>query len=382
MERKKILHFRIWSNPPISKSVENLLRETFPEFDLEVITLWDSIKADQTTMRKNMLAVARQYGWDILTGRLDFKAAFFRTVFLFDHMRGMAEQIGKGRKDIAFTFQLQSIFDTHLEGIPHFVYTDHTHLANLLYSPLMKVNLYSAEWISREKTIYMHADRVFTRSSDISRSLCGQYGIPAEKVRCIYAGANTPMEIIDPKKKDYSAGNILFVGLDWVRKGGPDLLKAFERVYLNHPEASLTIVGPQFKLEQAGVVSRGKVSVEELNRYYRQASIFCMPSRNEPFGVAFVEAMSHALPIVAAGIGALPDMVVDGNNGFLIQPGDIDGLAKALDTLLGDADMRARFGRASWKMARERYNWPAVGRLLRRSIDECLQGKKHEAMVH
>ena len=107
-----------------------------------------------------------------------------------------------------------------------------------------------------------------------------------------------------------------------------------------------------------------------------------MPSRNEPFGVAFVEAMSHALPIVSTNIGALPDMVVDGSNGFLIQPGDVEGLAKALEALLGDADMRARFGRASWKMARERYNWPAVGKLLRQSIDECLRGKTHETPVH
>jgi hypothetical protein len=65
VERKKILHFRIWSSPPISKSVESLLRNSFPEFDLEVITLWDLLKNDKPVMLRNTLTVIRQYGIDI-----------------------------------------------------------------------------------------------------------------------------------------------------------------------------------------------------------------------------------------------------------------------------------------------------------------------------
>jgi glycosyltransferase involved in cell wall biosynthesis len=197
----------------------------------------------------------------------------------------MVEKIACGREDIAFTFQLQSIFDTHVQGIPHFVYTDHTHLANLLDSQHMPVKLYSAEWISREKTIYLHADRIFTRSSDISRSLTEQYGISEEKIKCIYAGANTPPEEIDPDRKDYSARTILFVGLDWERKGGPDLLEAFRQIQPKYPDALLVIAGSQVKTDLENVVSLGRISVEELNRHYREATIFCLPSRNEPFGV-------------------------------------------------------------------------------------------------
>jgi len=375
LERNKILHFRIWSSPPISQSVENLLRDTFPEYDLETITLWDSIKTDKRMLAANAFSVLKEYGLEILSGRLNFKAAFFRTVYLFDCVRRMAEEIGRSRQDVAFTFQLQSIFDTHLEGIPNFIYTDHTHLANLLYSPLMKVNLYSAEWISRENTIYNNAQAVFTRSSNISRSVTEQYGVPAEKVRCIFAGANTPLAGLAPKKKDYSAKSILFVGLDWVRKGGPDLLRAFEQIHKKHPDATLTIVGSPVKTDLPGVVCTGRVSVEELNRYYQKATVFCMPSRSEPFGVVFVEAMSHALPVVAAKIGALADMVSEGENGFLIEPGDVNGLVGALDVLLSDAQLRARFGKKSWQAAHERYNWGAVGILLRKYVKEYLRGQ-------
>jgi Glycosyltransferase len=374
--RKKILHFRIWPNPPIAVSVEKLLRETFPEYELEIVTLAQRIKADKWLLIRNTLEVLRQYGFDILRGRLDFKAAFFRTIFLFDRVRRMAQEIGRGRDDIAFTFQLQSIFDTHLEGIPHFVYTDHTQLANLLYSPHMKVRLYSAEWISREKDLYMNAKRIFTRSSNISRSLLEQYGIPAERVYCVYAGANTPAEAIDAVKKDYSAKNILFVGLDWERKGGPELLRAFEQVRCRHTDATLVIAGARVKTDLAGVISLGRVPVEELKRYYREATVFCMPSRSEPFGVAYVEAMAYALPIVATEIGALPDMVSNGKNGFLVQPGDVDNLAQALDSLLSDKQKRARFGKISRQLAAKRYNWNAVGKSMRRSIEPFLPSRQ------
>lgn len=373
MKPKCVLYFQIWPDPPISNSVKNLLKDSFPEYDLEIITLWNLIKANKKLVVSNLFYVLKEYGKDILLGKLKFKPAFFRTTYLFNSIRIIIGKLGEQVQDVAFTFQLQSIFDAHIEGIPHFVYTDHTHLANLQYSPFIRVNLYSAEWICCEKMIYDHADGIFTRSSNISQSLVSQYGVPETKVKCIYAGANTPLPVIDPEGKDYSAKHILFVGLDWERKGGPDLLKAFERIHKRYPDAALTVVGSRLKADPPGVVSTGPIPVEELSRYYRQATIFCMPSFNEPFGVVFVEAMAHALPLVATRIGAIPDMVVEGKNGYLVEPGDVDSLVGALDELLDDEKKRVQFGRQSWLASRERYNWQAVGKLLRLYIMDYIK---------
>ena len=376
MPDKKILHFRIWRDPPIAASVEAMLRANYPEDEVEVITLWERIKADKRVMLRNLWAVVREYGLDILSGRLRFKAAFFRTVFLFKHVKRLAEQIGTQRENVRFTFQLQSIFDTHIAGIPHFVYTDHTHLANLQYSPAIRVHLYSAKWIACEKSIYEQADRVFTRSSNISRSLTDQYGIAESKVRCIYAGANTPFAALNPQEKDYGAREILFVGLDWERKGGPQLVEAFSQLRGDFPDAVLTIVGSSVPVDVPGVNVVGRVAVDALDAYYRAATIFCMPSRNEPFGVVFVEAMAHALPIVAARIGALPDMVEDDHNGYLVPVDDTEALKLALGKLLESEERRARFGRQSWQLAQERYNWKAVGKTLRKYTDEYFKAGK------
>ena len=372
----RILFFRIWANPPIAASVEKLLLETFPDYEVKTITLWEHIKTDKKVLFSNGLAVLKEYGLDILLGRLKFKVAFFRTTYLFNYVRALARKFARQEKDLCFTFQLQSIFDTHIEGIPNFVYTDHTHLANMYYADYTRVRLFSAAWIACEKTIYDHANLVFTRSSNISRSLIEQYGMPEEKVICIYAGANTPLPDIDLDRKDYDAQNILFVGLDWERKGGPDLVRAFKQVFPRHPQASLIIVGNQIEDDHPGIQSFARVPLEDLHGFYRQATIFAMPSYNEPFGIVFVEAMACALPILATRIGAIPDMVRTGQNGYLVEPGDIDGLTEALEMLLQSEERRRRFGRHSWDLSQQRYNWPAVGALLRSHILKNIGGNE------
>src|SRR4030042_2598849 len=152
------------------------------------------------------------------------KAAFLRTDYLFNHVKGLALQKSEISVKIAFPFQLQSIFDTSVPGIPNFVYTDHTHLANLWYSQSGRVKLYSAEWISLEKSIYENASQVFTRSTNISKSLIEQYGIAPEKGKCVFAGMNIPDRKIADPGKDYKNQVVLFVGEDCKGKGGPRLV--------------------------------------------------------------------------------------------------------------------------------------------------------------
>ena len=373
MSSGMILFFRIWSGAPISASVESMLEEAFPEYDLQPITLWNLIKTDKKILLRNTMAVMAEYGWDILFRKLPFKTAFFRTTWLFKRVRRMAAEIGRQYDSVSFTFQLQSMFDTSIAGIPNFVYTDHTHLANLDYSAYKRVRLFSAEWISCEKSIYDQAQMVFTWSSNISRSLVDQYGLSPEKIACVFAGPNTAIPDVKPDQKDYSQKNILFVGIDWERKGGPDLVAAFEKVYEDHPGARLVIVGCDIVSGHPAIHSAGKLPLEAVQRYFEAATIFCMPTLAEPFGTVFVEAMTFALPIVATAIGAIPDMVREGENGFLVAPGNVDALAKALDRLLSDQKLRERFGKESWRIFSNHYNWQTVGALLREKITESLE---------
>jgi glycosyltransferase involved in cell wall biosynthesis len=366
--KKGILFFRIWPDPPIAKSVTEMMVKQFPEYKIEIIDVWKLIKEDKHVMVLNLYFLVKEYWSDILFKSINPKPAFFRTTYLFRYIKGLAKKKSAQKTNIVFTFQLQSIFDTSVPGIPNYVYTDHTHLANLWYSEPGRVKLYSAEWIGLEKSIYTNAAFLFTRSTNISKSLTVQYGISEQKVKCVFAGSNAPVPTIEPVEKDYTNQIILFVGMDWKRKGGPALVEAFKKICNDHPKAILKIIGCDPKINHPQIKVLGKLPLSQLSRHYESASIFCMPSINEPFGVVFVEAMAYGLPIIATSTGAIPDMVIPGKNGILIDVGDIDALAKALGDLLSDQNKRRQFGKQSYLMSKNLYNWQTVGEKIRNQI--------------
>jgi glycosyltransferase involved in cell wall biosynthesis len=256
---------------------------------------------------------------------------------------------------------MQSLFDASTPGIPHFVYTDHTHLENRHYSTTGISSLYSPRWIELERQIYHNAAITFVRSSNVRRSLLQEYGCPPDKAVLVYAGSNAKVSPVKTANSDYTQPRILFVGLDWQRKGGPDLVEAFKLVHEKCPEARLTIVGAEPDLQIANCEVVGKIPPEALDRYYQDASVFCLPTYQEPFGIVFIEAMTAHLPIVATRVGAIPDFVEDGRNGFLVKPGNIRGLADHLIKLLQNPQRCQSFGEYSFMLTRDRYSWKAVG---------------------
>jgi D-inositol-3-phosphate glycosyltransferase len=70
--------------------------------------------------------------------------------------------------------------------------------------------------------------------------------------------------------------------------------------------------------------------------------------------------MAHGRPVVAGAVGGLLDLVVDGETGLLVEPGDVAELRAALERLLGDSELRARLGAAARRRAREQFSWERV----------------------
>jgi glycosyltransferase involved in cell wall biosynthesis len=199
------------------------------------------------------------------------------------------------------------------------------------------------------------------------------YDCPADKVILAYAGSNAKVSDVRTENIDYSSQHILFVGLDWERKGGPDLVEAFKLILHKHPNARLTIVGAKRELQIPNCTVIGPLPADKLDQYYKNASVFCLPTYQEPFGIVFIEAMTARLPIVATRVGAIPELVQDGINGRLVEPGDVQGLANALSELLDDPEMSRRFGERSYQLTRERYSWQAVGKQFRQNILSVLR---------
>lgn len=154
---------------------------------------------------------------------------------------------------------------------------------------------------------------------------------------------------------------ILYVGRLDPEKGIDTLVRAMPHVLSRRP-AELMLCGRGVHAaalrslgEDLGVAGSirfaGFVPDDNLPRTYRAATIFVMPSPVELQSIATLEAMASGLPIVAADAMALPELVENGENGFLFPPGDPQALAERIVALLSDPDRAARMGRASWTIA-------------------------------
>lgn len=219
--------------------------------------------------------------------------------------------------------------------------------------------------VRRERRVYDAVDRVWTMSRAAAESFGDDFGQPREKVVPIAAGANNPPPTPDPAVTRGPV--ILFIGKDHVRKGSALLLAAFERVRAAIPEAELHIVGAVPEgADRPGVTAHGFVSrhtpdgARTLATLWGRAAVFCMPSRYEPFGVVFPEAMLGGLPCVATTEWAMPEIVVDGETGWLVPPNDAHSLSEALLAALRDPAEAARRGALGRERALSLYTWDHV----------------------
>jgi glycosyltransferase involved in cell wall biosynthesis len=105
---------------------------------------------------------------------------------------------------------------------------------------------------------------------------------------------------------------------------------------------------------------------------YEQATAFALPALYDPFPTAVREAMAYRLPCVTSDAGALPEMVVDGETGYTVAPGDADALAERLLKLADDPSQARAFGDAGRRRFEERFTWDAVAGRILEAIEQRL----------
>ena len=229
---------------------------------------------------------------------------------------------------------------------------------------------YGPGWFAREGAVYQGAAAIAAFSDNAARSVVSDYGADPDRVRVVGAGANVFPETA-PRRDD--GHTIAFVGFDFARKGGLVLLEALRILRGRIPRARLLVAGaPAPARVPPGATFLGRVDVAELPALFSQATVFALPTLQEPFGLAFLDAMACGLPCVGTRIEAVPEIVREGETGLLVPPGDPVALAGALERVLADP------GRARAMGARGRARvfasglWSHVAARLERTFTDVL----------
>lgn len=212
----------------------------------------------------------------------------------------------------------------------------------------------------REQRALGRAEHIFVTGHLVKRSLVDQYGIPEQRVTVVGGGVNfEPLPIL---AQELRPPVILFIGMDFARKGGYELLEAFRFVRQHIATATLRIAGAAPQISEPGVETLGIIRDRAaLSGIYSGARVFCHPARYEPYGMVVLEAMAHGLPVVTTDVGAMDEILDGGRAGVLVPPSDPLRLRQALLELLGDDGTKAaRIGAKARERVERELTWPRV----------------------
>lgn len=382
MNKKRVLLFTMGSWSHSNDALVRALHERSPNWEIHIIDLLQQFKAHRRgllysllDMPALMLQAIRDRGFDKTS--LLYAPATARFI-----NRLACKFVREYKPD--FTLQTTTRFNACNTGVPHFTIIDITVASarqsyrNLFKSSEQALNILD----SFQQRVYTQSNGVFSMGGYVRDSVVTDYQVAPYRAFSIGAGPNIKL---GPRSDVLNSRQILFVGTDWRRKGGPDLITAFRRIRDRHPDAVLNIVGCNPGVQEPGVNIIGRVPRDEIHRYMSQARMFVLPTIHEAFGIVLVEALHSGLPIISTTVGAVPEMVMHETNGYLIQPGDVEALANAMDELLSNDALAERFAEASYQHAAN-FSWEAAAETLVEKINMLLDydrlQSKHQPPAH
>ena len=253
---------------------------------------------------------------------------------------------------------------------------------------------YSKRNLLIEKVLSYFTDRIICISHAVERFVTLNEGICSEKTCLIYNAVVSPDYLLSDhlRKKmraslglDIEAIVIAIVASLTANKGHGFLLTAFEEAFRSHPSIRLLIVGDgplrkqietatrQMMMDQAVIFTGMQQDVFSL---LQTSDIFVLPSQSrEGLGVALIEAMAVGLPVIGTNLGGIPEVIEDGENGFLVAPGSSKQLAEVLKKLVNDQVLRTGMGRRGRQIYEEKFTMPKMIQQIETLYDQLLADK-------
>jgi glycosyltransferase involved in cell wall biosynthesis len=211
---------------------------------------------------------------------------------------------------------------------------------------------------SLASSAYADAKGLAPFSDWAARSLRTDYNISAEKISVIPVGIDLSRWISRGKTNVAERPvRILFVGSDFLRKGGDLVLELARREEFRGCEFhflsydAIRPLSPNVFLH-----ANVKPDTDDLRTLYQESDIFVLPSRGDLSPVAILEAMAMELPVISTDVGGISELVTHGQTGFVVPPDDLHCLAASLRALVHDRALRLRFGARARQTIEQHFN--------------------------
>jgi glycosyltransferase involved in cell wall biosynthesis len=223
-----------------------------------------------------------------------------------------------------------------------------------------------------------------------ARSALETYGAAPRKVEVVPFGANLH-EPVEPSEvarlisaRPWDVCRLLFIGVDWKRKGGDLAVKVTKRLNAAGLPAVLTVVGsqPEIPAELRRIVDvRGFVDKTdesgraELRSLLSESHFLILPSEAECYGLVLCEANAYGVPCLASSVGGITTIIHDGVNGQLFPPGD-DGssFVQFVLSVFGDHTRYQALAHSSYEEYQTRLNWRVSGARVRELLENLAAG--------
>ena len=180
-----------------------------------------------------------------------------------------------------------------------------------------------------------------------------------------------------------------FVGRQLANKGAITLLQAMRIVWKWNHEVRLVLAGPRWRqrddvgavigslaeFERERIVRIDEFPDKDKASLYDSFDVFVLPSTEESFGIAYLEAWMCRKPVIGARIGPTQCVIDEGTDGLLVDPGNAEGTAQAIIALLSDSQMRERMGRSGHDKTLANYTWDKVTDKVEKLYLELLAAK-------
>ena len=237
------------------------------------------------------------------------------------------------------------------------------------------------------------AERIIVHTERNRAMLLERSNIPPERIAIVGIGTPTP-PASPPSQAEArarlgvpaNARVVLFFGLIKLYKGLMTLIEAMGRVHAAQPDAHLLIAGQSEEplapyldamathgLDGAVTAHFGFVPSNAVADYFAAADVVCLPYREASQSAVLFDAYRYGKPVVVTRVGGLPEVVDEGDNGFVTPPDDATALAEALARLLADPAMSDRFGQRSLELAETRYSWAQSAEQTERVYREAIE---------